>query len=57
MLVNQTPGGLHGRFFEEVGEPATDKSRPSTSEGPPDIERMLAIAATYGIEVPLPLGR
>jgi mannose-6-phosphate isomerase-like protein (cupin superfamily) len=28
MLVNQTPGGLHERFFEEVGEPATDGSRP-----------------------------
>ena len=52
MLVSQTPGGLHERFFEEVGEPATDESR-LVSEGPAGIGKIAAIAAEYGIEMPL----
>jgi quercetin dioxygenase-like cupin family protein len=52
MLVSQTPGGLHERFFEEVGEPATDESR-LVSEGPAGIGKIAAIAAEYGIEIPL----
>jgi len=53
MLVNQTPGGLHERFFEEVGEPATDGSRPIPEEAP-TVERVVEIAAEYGIEIPPP---
>ena len=57
MLVGQTPGGLHERFFEELGEPATDKTKPPTPKGQPDIEKIVAIAAEYGIEISSPSGR
>jgi quercetin dioxygenase-like cupin family protein len=56
MLVSQTPGGLHERFFEELGEPAADTSAPVPGE-PPNVQRIVRIAAEYGIEIsPLPAG-
>ena len=57
LLVSQTPGGLHERFFEEVGEPTMDGSEPLVSEGPQDMRRIIAIAVNYGIEIPSPPGR
>ena len=54
MLVSQTPGGLHERFFEEIGEEMQEGSPPTVSEDPPDMERIARIAAEYGIEMPLP---
>jgi quercetin dioxygenase-like cupin family protein len=54
MLVSQTPGGLHERFFEEIGEEIKEGSTPTVSEDPPDMERIARIAAEYGIEMPLP---
>jgi quercetin dioxygenase-like cupin family protein len=56
MLVSQTPGGLHERFFEDVGEPATDESRRPGFAGPLDMRKIAAIAAEYGIEMPAPRG-
>jgi quercetin dioxygenase-like cupin family protein len=54
MLVSQTPGGLHERFFEELGEPVKDTLSP-VSEEPPNVQRIGTIAAKYGIEIsPLP---
>jgi hypothetical protein len=50
MLVLATPAGLE-RFFAELGEPAVDREHPPVPSGPPDIERMMAITAKYGIEV------
>jgi len=32
MLISQTPGGLHEWFFEEIGEPATDKTNLRSSK-------------------------
>ena len=55
MLLSQTPGGLHERFFEEVGEPPMDGFEPLVSEGPQDMKRIIAIAVKYGIEIPPPL--
>jgi quercetin dioxygenase-like cupin family protein len=49
VLVLFAPGGFEG-FFEEVGEPVTSSSAPP--EGPPDVERLVAIAAKYGSEIP-----
>ncbi len=46
------PAGLEG-FFEEVGEEATDESSPSPF-GQKEIERLLAAAPKYGIEIPPP---
>jgi quercetin dioxygenase-like cupin family protein len=57
MLVSHTPGGLHERFFEEIGEPAIDGSVPPVPKGPQDMGRIVAIAVTYGVEIPRPSGR
>ena len=54
MLVSQTPGGLHERFFEEIGEEMKDGSTVPVSEDPPDMERIAKLAAEYGIEIPPP---
>ena len=54
MLVSQTPGGSHERFFEEIGEETKDTSTPLDSEVPPDMESIAKIAAEYGIEMPSP---
>jgi hypothetical protein len=43
---------LHERFFEEIGEPATDKTNLLVFESPPDSGRIAAIPAKYGIEIP-----
>ena len=52
MLVSQTPGGLHERFLEELGEPATDGATPPVPEGPPELGRIEAVAMKYGTEIP-----
>jgi quercetin dioxygenase-like cupin family protein len=57
MLLSQTPGGLHESFFEEVGEPATDGSKPLVSEGPQNMKKIIASAVKYGIEIPPPPSR
>ncbi len=57
MLVSHTPGGLHERFFEEIGEQAQDKSKPPVPEGLLDLGSIVAVAATYGVEIPPPRGR
>ena len=53
MLILNTPGGLHERFFRDAGEPATlhDAFPPMT---PPDVPRLVGIAAQYGIEILIP---
>lgn len=51
VLFGQTPGGLHERFFEEIGDEAGDSTTPPVMEGPPDFERISAVAAKYGIEM------
>ena len=54
MLVSQTPGGLHERFFKEVGEEALDRRELQVPERPENLARTREIAAGYGIEMPLP---
>ena len=51
MLGVITTGGLE-RFFLEAGEPAADGTSPPP--GPPDIEKVMAAAARYGVEIPPP---
>lgn len=51
LLLSQTPGGLHERFFEEVGEEATDRTTPPVVAEPPDL---VAVAAKYGTEMTVP---
>ena len=54
LLLSQTPGGLHERFFEEIGEPAEDNSRPPVPVDQQHMEKIIAIATEYGIEIPPP---
>src|SRR3712207_4789742 len=56
MLINQTPGGLHEQFFEELGEPATGETKPPVPKYQPDVEKLVTIAAKYGIEIHPPPG-
>jgi cupin domain len=55
MLVSQTPGGLYERFFEEVGAPVKSGSEPLAFEDQLALQRLIAIAAHYGIEIPTPV--
>jgi quercetin dioxygenase-like cupin family protein len=54
LLVSVVPGGFE-KFFEEIGEPATDRTSPP--EGPPDVEKIMAAAPQYGLEIPPPPGQ
>ncbi len=54
MLVSQTPGGSHERFFEALGEVAAEKLTQPVSEDLPDVA---SIAARYGIEIPRPIAK
>src|SRR5215213_8455564 len=56
LLVGQTPAGLLQGFFEEVGETAVDRNTPPAVDGPPDVGRIVATAARYGMEIPPPPG-
>ena len=49
MLVLCTPGGLDAMFVE-LGEPAPDRT-PPPAVGPPDVDRVVAVAARYGAEL------
>ena len=51
MLILVTPGGIHERFFAEVGELIEDRSVPPEPAGPPDLPRLFSIAQKYGIEI------
>ncbi len=50
MLVVNTRAGLE-RFFEEVGQPATDTSSPPILAKAPDFGKMIEIARKYDIEI------
>jgi quercetin dioxygenase-like cupin family protein len=50
MLVSQTPGGLHERFFEDLGKLTNNTPTPGPEE-PPNVQRIVTIAAKYGIEI------
>jgi quercetin dioxygenase-like cupin family protein len=54
MLVSQTPGGSHERFFEEVGEAVDNETGSLLSEDQPNVASIVPIAAKYGIEMPVP---
>ncbi len=52
LLALKTPAGLE-RFFEEVGDPATDDASPPPF-GQEQIRRLVATAPKYGVEIPPP---
>ena len=51
LLVLITPGGIHERFFAEVGERITDRSARSTPGGAPNLPQLVNVARKYGIEI------
>ncbi len=55
MLVSQTPGDLFEHFFGEVGKAVDDDSGALVFEDQSAVERIVEVAATYGIEIPTPM--
>jgi quercetin dioxygenase-like cupin family protein len=54
MLTLVTPGGLFEQFTAEAGQPLAGSDLP-TPVAPPDLARLAALAAKYGIDfLPLP---
>ena len=53
VLITYTPGGID-KFFAEAGEPAQSPGLPPPPDGPPDLERIAAIGARYGMELQTP---
>jgi quercetin dioxygenase-like cupin family protein len=52
-VVMYVPAGVE-RFIEEAGRPATDLSATPRPPELPELERIVAVAQKYGIEVPPP---
>jgi mannose-6-phosphate isomerase-like protein (cupin superfamily) len=54
LLMSQTPGGLHERFIEEIGEEAQEPNpgKAATPAATPssDFERLAEIGVEYGVE-------
>ena len=48
-----TPGGFDG-FFRDLGEPAESLTQPATRVAPLNVERLVTIAAKYGVEIVAP---
>jgi quercetin dioxygenase-like cupin family protein len=53
VLVIYGRGGMD-EFFAEAGEPAASREIPPPLDGPPDIDRLAAIGAKYGLELRAP---
>jgi quercetin dioxygenase-like cupin family protein len=53
LLTTYLPGGID-KFFAEVGAPAERRELPPPSDEPPDLERMVAVAARYGMDMQMP---
>src|SRR6516164_6558532 len=53
MLISVAPAGLEGMFFE-VGVPLPEGSTTALPPTKEEIEKLLAIAPRYGIEIKLP---
>jgi mannose-6-phosphate isomerase-like protein (cupin superfamily) len=57
VLFLYRPGGFEKYFGEPgIGEPVADPSSP-IPEGPPDIERVMAVSREYDLEIPPPPGQ
>jgi quercetin dioxygenase-like cupin family protein len=57
MLVSHTPGRAHERFFEVIGRPPGGAPLYPPAGAPPSMEKISAIAAEHGIEIPPPCTR
>ena len=50
MLFICTPGGFEN-LIVDMSEPARSRTLPPAPEGPPDMERVAAVAQAYGCEL------
>ncbi len=48
-----TPGGFEG-YFKELSEPAPSLTLPPPASGPPDIAKLIAVSAKFGVTVTAP---
>ena len=55
VLVVYKPGGIEG-FFEEAGDPGQPGVLPPPADGPPDLQRLIEIAAKHGMKIQPPDG-
>ena len=55
VVITYTPGGIE-KFFAEAGEVAPRREVPPPPLAPPDVERLVAIAARHGLEIQPPPG-
>jgi quercetin dioxygenase-like cupin family protein len=46
-----TPGGLHEQLFAALGEEATTETLPPPPAGPPDLAKLIELAARYDTEL------
>jgi len=53
LLVISTPGGFD-RFFFDTGEPAGALTVPPPAAEPPDLDALVRVLATYGVDVVAP---
>ena len=53
VLVTYLPGGID-KFFTEIAEPALSRTVPPLSDTPPDFERIVRVAAQYGMNIEAP---
>jgi len=53
MLISVAPAGLEGLFFE-VGVPLAEGAATALPPTKEEIEKLLAVAPKYGIEIKLP---
>ena len=55
MIATYSPGGID-KFFAEAGERASKREIPPAPDGPPDIERLVAIGTKHGLNLQAPPG-
>lgn len=56
LLIINTPGVIHDRFFSEAGEALPDGTTEFPEAGTPDVPKLSAIAAECGLELMPPPG-
>ena len=57
MLATPATARLYEHFFQEVGKPMDVEAKPLLFEDQKGVERIVEIAAKYGIELPVPIAK
>jgi hypothetical protein len=57
LLIINAPGHMHEAFFTRTGHPVADTlTAPQLQDGPPDVARILSVAADVGMVIVPPSG-